>query len=745
MDLVHKRCLCKRALPSFGAEGERPTRCAACKTEGMMDVVHRKCMCKRSQPRFGLVGERPTRCAACKTDGMVDVVNTMCENGCGTRAKSTPYKGYCLRCFVYLHPGEKVSRNYRVKEQHFTDHIKAAGILPNHSQVTFDKRLQGGCSGRKPDIFVDMYTHTVHCENDEDQHRNYTCENKRLMELFRDAGNRPQVQLRFNPDGFTAENGVRHPSCFKYNKYGVPVIRDQTTWDRRMGAYMERLRYHLTHVPDREITVEHICYNGYKWKSDERGDQVGQKRKRMAPASRPILAVSETGTMTRYHSKRAASEATGIPAASVAFAASNLALRDGRLWKFEDDPRQVDMSRCQAVREQVVAAPTEADVEQARDFVDALRGDDGRMITEMRLSDGYVSATKMCQSAGKMWGHYNAVEGNVAFRTALATSLHTPIADLVQSITNGPLYQRGTWVHPQLAIHLASWCSPTFAVKVTALVLRYLTGQVTTEESRAAAKTVAERAVPPEETDEDSRALKRLKVTHEIELEKTKHANEMAKHANEMANHANELAKLQSETSRLRMESTRELMEGSKRLIDGLASGIAPPALTGMINIARHNLAVKCLAVLGPSGPASDPGIEPPVAPRLVAAARRVTVQEFGRDILGLRADQLATARLSVVGSKLGRMWKSQPGKGEIVELVSNSGEKSWKRTVAENGAPHTSTFSGPLDATMLANNRIKFSAAYLGTNEIGNGQAYDVWTYQLNEVENLMREAFRA
>jgi hypothetical protein len=218
VDLVHKRCLCKRALPSFGAEGERPTRCAACKTDGMVDVVHRKCMCKRSQPRFGLVGERPTRCAACKTDGMIDVVNTMCKNGCGTRAHSTHYKGYCLRCFVYLFPGEKVSRNFKVKEQHFTDNIKAAGILSDHSQVAFDKKLQGGCSGRKPDIFVDLYTHTVHCENDEDQHRNYTCENKRLMELFRDAGNRPQVQLRFNPDGFTAENGVRHPSCFKYNK-----------------------------------------------------------------------------------------------------------------------------------------------------------------------------------------------------------------------------------------------------------------------------------------------------------------------------------------------------------------------------------------------------------------------------------------------------------------------------------------------------------------------------------------------
>ncbi|GAQ93391.1 hypothetical protein KFL_014920010 [Klebsormidium nitens] len=137
------------------------------------------------------------------------------------------YKRHCLRCYVHLFPGEKVSRYYKVKEQHFVDYIKAAGVFPGDAGITFDRRLQGGCSGRKLDIFVDLYTHTVHCENDEDQHHNYTCENKRTMELFQDAGNRPQVQLRFNPDGFKSAQGRKYPSCFKYNKLGVPVIRDQ--------------------------------------------------------------------------------------------------------------------------------------------------------------------------------------------------------------------------------------------------------------------------------------------------------------------------------------------------------------------------------------------------------------------------------------------------------------------------------------------------------------------------------------
>ena len=89
-------------------------------------------------------------------------------------------------------------------------------------------------------------------------------------------------------------------------------------------------------------------------------------------------------------------------------------------------------------------------------------------------------------------------------------------------------------------------------------------------------------------------------------------------------------------------------------------------------------------------------------------------------------------------------LWKNKPGKGEIKSYASETGENLWKRTSLNDGLTHTSIFPGPLNDSMLANNRIKFSAAYLGTNEIGNGQAYDIWTYPLNEAENLMREAFQ-
>ena len=61
---------------------------------------------------------------------------------------------------------------------------------------------------------------------------------------------------------------------------------------------------------------------------------------------------------------------------------------------------------------------------------------------------------------------------------------------LMDKIMTGPNQGRGTWVHPDLAVDIARWCSPKFAVAIAQLVRRYVQGQVTTEESQAAARTV---------------------------------------------------------------------------------------------------------------------------------------------------------------------------------------------------------------------------------------------------------------
>lgn len=53
-----------------------------------------------------------------------------------------------------------------------------------------------------------------------------------------------------------------------------------------------------------------------------------------------------------------------------------------------------------------------------------------------------------------------------------------PITELVQSIQGGNPTLQGTWVHPQVAIHLAQWLSPKFAVQVTKWVFDWMSGKV---------------------------------------------------------------------------------------------------------------------------------------------------------------------------------------------------------------------------------------------------------------------------
>jgi hypothetical protein len=87
-----------------------------------------------------------------------------------------------------------------------------------------------------------------------------------------------------------------------------------------------------------------------------------------------------------------------------------------------------------------------------------------------RIADGYISATAMCKATGKEWSNYRQNQATAEFLEALASSLGIPRDLIVQVVTTGPNDQRGTWVHPRVAIHLAMWCSATFAVQVTGWV-----------------------------------------------------------------------------------------------------------------------------------------------------------------------------------------------------------------------------------------------------------------------------------
>jgi hypothetical protein len=98
-------------------------------------------------------------------------------------------------------------------------------------------------------------------------------------------------------------------------------------------------------------------------------------------------------------------------------------------------------------------------------------------VVEQRASDGYFNATAMCKAAGKKISHYLEGGGTQDFLSELSSDAGIPASELVQSIKGGEPHLQGTWVHPQVAVNLAMWLSPKFAVLVSKWVHEWLSGK----------------------------------------------------------------------------------------------------------------------------------------------------------------------------------------------------------------------------------------------------------------------------
>ena len=149
-----------------------------------------------------------------------------------------------------------IPRRYKMREHHLRDALKTE--FPEVHMV-FDKKVDNGCSRRRPDVRIEQLTHSIIVECDENQHRNYSCENKRTMELFRDLGNRPMVLIRFNPDSYVrGETSVE--GCFKKTKSGAVSIRKKE-WNRRIAELTNTIHHYLHDIPSKEVEEVRLFYN----------------------------------------------------------------------------------------------------------------------------------------------------------------------------------------------------------------------------------------------------------------------------------------------------------------------------------------------------------------------------------------------------------------------------------------------------------------------------------------------------
>lgn len=258
VNVVSKKCIeCKIKQPVYNKEGLQPEYCGDCKEDGMIDIVSKKCIkCKIKCPVYNKEGLKPEYCGDCKLDGMINVKDKRCKTHlCDTQVKNK-YKGYCAFCFTHLFPNEPVSRRYKNKERLIGEYIKEQF---KDITLTFDKTIENSCIKRRPDIFIDMGFQYIIVEVDEDQHKDYICENKRLMEIYNALEYRKMVVIRFNPDKYINDNNEKITSCF--NNEGKIKKNKKDEWNIRLNKLKECIQKYLEYEIEKSVEIEYLFFN----------------------------------------------------------------------------------------------------------------------------------------------------------------------------------------------------------------------------------------------------------------------------------------------------------------------------------------------------------------------------------------------------------------------------------------------------------------------------------------------------
>lgn len=187
--------------------------------------------------------------------------SSLCKSEWCTISGMKKYNGYCLNCCINICPDIEVYRNYKTKEKEVVDEVIKE--FPDFTWIA-DKKIAGGCSKRRPDLLLDMGDNIIIIEVDENKHTSYdcSCENKRLMEISQDVGHRPIIFLRFNPDGYETDEGIKVTSCWKANKKGILQIarNKKVEWKNRIKSLTDTISYWINNKTEKTIEIIELFY-----------------------------------------------------------------------------------------------------------------------------------------------------------------------------------------------------------------------------------------------------------------------------------------------------------------------------------------------------------------------------------------------------------------------------------------------------------------------------------------------------
>ena len=240
---------------SICEHGKRRRRCVECFGSAICEHNKNRQNCIECDGNLYCIHDKyKSRCKICGGSQLCKAPH------CETRGINK-YDGYCLPCCIHYCPEIQVSRNFKTKENDVVQRVLEK--YPDFNWVA-DKKMQDGCSKRRPDLLLDFGSHVIIVEVDENKHTTYdcSCQNKRLMEISQDIGHKPVVFIRFNPDAYVNQEGKKVTSCWRINGYGVLDIskskRDE--WHTRIYMLLQQLEYWINNIPHKTVEIVELFY-----------------------------------------------------------------------------------------------------------------------------------------------------------------------------------------------------------------------------------------------------------------------------------------------------------------------------------------------------------------------------------------------------------------------------------------------------------------------------------------------------
>jgi len=116
-------------------------------------------------------------------------------------------------------------------------------------KLIHNKTIQGSYGTRRPDWLINLISHVIIVECDENMHNNYDSndEKERINELHEDLEYRDLVVIRINPDKNGHEKG-----CFTFEN--GKIIPNESVWNKRKTLLIEAIRKYIKTIPEKEIT-----------------------------------------------------------------------------------------------------------------------------------------------------------------------------------------------------------------------------------------------------------------------------------------------------------------------------------------------------------------------------------------------------------------------------------------------------------------------------------------------------------